>query len=57
VPPIALQLNVPVELDRDLLEVAPGLPPGEHRIKLEVIDDRQIRSKPTFATVTIVREP
>lgn len=53
-PPVRLVPNVPHESDADTLEVAPGLPPGEYRIRLEVINDRQVRSKPAQAIITVL---
>lgn len=47
--------NRPVESTTPRLVVDPGLPAGAHRIRLEVVNDRGQRSRPTEVVVRVVR--
>ena len=47
--------NVPVTLREPTVVVDAGLPIGQHRFQLVVVNARGVRSQPVEVTVTIVR--
>ena len=47
--------NVPVTLREPTVMVDAGLPIGEHRFRLEVVNARGVRSQPVEVTVAVVR--
>jgi hypothetical protein len=46
-------INKPVITTTPTVVVDAGLPPGEHRFQLVVIDSGKLRSKPNVAVVTV----
>lgn len=47
--------NVPLVTRADFVRVDPGLPVGQHRFRLVVVDDHGNRSRPTEVVVSVLR--
>lgn len=51
----AFRPNVPVVTRAEFVRVDPGLPVGQHRFRLVVVDDQGNRSRPAEVVVSVLR--